>query len=461
MRGRVMWAVRVSAASVVAAVLVAVGLAGCGSSQSGQAPQAPAGLVASSSASPSASPGGTPAVSPTMLPPEVVVEYPKVSDLKGVDGRPAELSVQRFVLSGSWGVRDYTDRVCALQFNTQERRYPQYTTYLFDLATGRKREALDRPVNAAGHYQILGARISDRWIAWEEVGPGDDLMVSVDWSLYAARYDPRTFAVGRPMLIDSGRTRDRIKPTYVSFSTTAEVQAVDAEATIIKGRPLFDLSGDTLCWMTNVSGAKAVGRVQATDLRRRQSRVVYETEGSLRTLSTDHEQLLVTEMTAGDAPTMLLSVIDGSTRDVLSRVDLGAEYDVGHFPAVKDGLLAWAVFSQGEENMFPALYARDRVGTYRLVARSGHDPVFVGDWLFFVQNPRVGTPGSSDLTSEVNAIDCRSGECYTLAKGGYIGWLGGFGAPATEHTFVAHDDRALGAEPGEKKITLLDVYRVR
>lgn len=372
-----------------------------------------------------------------------------------VAGRPAGLSVRRFVLPGSWKMRDYTDRVCALEYYADKPIYPPRTTFFFDLTTGRRRLALGPPVNAAAHFQILGAKISDHWIAWEEVSPGDDLVVSVEWALYAAPYDPRTLRVGRAVLVDSGNTRNRSQsPTLISSSGGS------SGVTRTKGRPLFDFTGDTLCWMVNVTGAKSVGRVWAVDLGVHRPRRVYKTANTLGTVNVSDGRATVTEYRSGGSAAGLLSVVDVYTRGLVERVNLGVGYQVAHFPSARNGLLAWAVFSSADypEHMYPDLYMRDRRNRSHFIAIAGSDPCLVGDWLFFVRHPL------KQMTAEVDLVNCATGVGYVLARGNAdkLGaWLGGFGAPATAHTFVAYDDKALGAEPGANKVTLLDVYRVR
>jgi hypothetical protein len=383
-----------------------------------------------------------------------------------VTDRPGNLSLQRFVLPGSWQMRDYTDKVCAMEYYANKPVYPPRTTFLIDLATGRRRLALGSPVNAVARFQILGVKISDHWIAWEEVSPGDDLIHSVRWALYAARYNPRTLSVGPATIIDSGTTRD---PR--NSASLAQGSGSNSGVSRSKGRPLFDFGGDTLCWMVNVTagtyvdGGKSVGQVWAIDLGRHQPRLLYQTTNAIGTLNVSDSRAIVTEHGTSAVATGLISVLDLRTGQFLQQVALGMGYRLAHFPSARNGLLAWAVYSdECSDQMYPDLYLHDRRNTSHYVAFAGHDPCLVGDWLFFVRNPAEGSYGSQRRMAEVDVVNCTTNVGYVLAKGGVDAggnWLGGFGAPATAQTFVAYNDKALGAGPGEPKVTLLDVYRVR
>jgi hypothetical protein len=417
------------------AVVLSLGLMGCGSRahEPVNTPSSSAQLPSALPASPST--GTSP---PTSLPADV--RYPSTADIKMDARRPTGLSVRRFVLAGSWKMRDYTDDVGAFEYHSQKPVYPASKTFLVDLSTGRKRLAIGYPVNAAAQYEVLGCKMSAQWLAWEEVSPGDDLVQTVRWALYAARFDPRTFAVGKPILVDRSKTN-------------------------AQGRPLFDFAGDTLCWMANVYGARGGGRVWAIDLPSRRPRLVYTSDNYLGTVSASDGRVIVTESYHRDPPAQLLTVVDLRTRRQLEHLRLGSGNRVAHFAAARHGLLAWAVFSEDAPGaMYPRLYLRDRRGRFHFVAYTGHDPTLVGDWLFFVQNPVEGSYGSGQTMAEVDAVDCRTGVGYVLARDyveGATNWLGGFGAPATAHTFVAYADNGLLAEAKKDKVTTIDVYRVR
>jgi len=450
MRGGRAW----RAGGLALAVGLLVGLVACG----GPAPEV-TGSPSPPTAPATASPTSPAPSSPAPLSSPAALDYPSHSDIEMVAGRPDGLSVRRLVLPGSWKMRDYTDKVCAMEFYANKPIYPPRTTYLVDLATGRRRLALGRPVNAAAHFQILGAKISDHWIAWEEVGPGDDLVVSVPWALYAARYDPRTLMVGRAVLVDSGNTRDRRQSTTL-ISSSEDSSGV----TRTKARPLFDFSGDTLCWMGNVTGAKSVGRVRAVDLGVHRPRLIYKTANTLGTVNASDGRAIVTEYPS-DGSAGSLSVVDVRTRELVERFGLGEGYRVAHFPSVRNGMLAWAVFSADyPDAMYPDLYSRDQQDRFHYIVHGGHDPCLIGGWLFFVRSFADSHNGMRRWMAEVDVVDCAANVGYTLAKGyaeGTGNWVGGFGAPATAHTFVAYNDMALGGMPGLKKVTLLDVYRVR
>ena len=95
---------------------------------------------------------------------------------------------------GSWRVPDLTDHTAALMRNAGEHQQ----LWLMDLSNGRTRQVFARATDARPGFWIGSVHLSDGWLAWEEVGPGDDLAESVDWKLYAAPLERASLAAGKP-----------------------------------------------------------------------------------------------------------------------------------------------------------------------------------------------------------------------------------------------------------------------
>ena len=221
----------------VLGVVLAAAVLGCG--RGGGAAAGAAG-TAVPAASPVAASPRSPVVSPdSPFFGDSAVTYPTRPD---VPQAPApKLPFRQYRLHGSWSAWDYTDRVCLLHHDLAA--YPLSTLALMDLRDGRVRGALVRPVNAGKRFVVTGGRLSDRWLAWEELSQGDDLAYPAQWRLYAAPLDEGRLAIGKPALIAAG--------------DTARVS-----------RPLFDLQGDLLVWMGNARPSGVVrGSVRLRDLR--------------------------------------------------------------------------------------------------------------------------------------------------------------------------------------------------
>ena len=400
--------------------LAASFVAGCGRSTAASPAGSP--RTASATVAPTAS------VSPTANP--SAASYPEYSDVPR--GPAKKLPFHEYLFKGQWIVRDYDDGLCALD---QERMtYPLDRLFLLDVATGRSRCVLPRPVNFAKRYELMESKVSSRWVAWVELSPGDDLVQAVTWRLYVARVDRRTLRIGKPRLVDGDTTKRT-------------------------SRPMFALSGDTLVWRVNGQRDPArPGLVYAARLGGGGpvvGRVIWRTKGLLTTLGASKDRVYALERTSTKAlPYRLLVARLASPGDILS-VDLRNENDVGGYPAVGGEWAAWSLFANEEDGTSGILYLREPGGRVHLVATPhACSPCFAGGRLFYtdVGYDKFG-PGLSrvcmvDLAtmkwSVVQQVDSSlAGDVNTLYTPG-----------AAEHTLVTYRTTP------DFKSTIVRVYRV-
>jgi hypothetical protein len=344
------------------------------------------------------------------------------------------LSFREYRRSGSWRVSDLTDGTAALTKVAGEHEQ----LWVMDLSDGRTRRVLAGATDPEPGFWIGTVRLSDQWLVWEEVGSGDDLMGSVDWRLYAAPLQRASLTLGRPVLIASAATN---------------------EAT----RPLFDVSGSRLAWVgTAWTGPGAVARSQlvVADLASGRRRVVYRARGVLDTVNLSGDQAIVGETPRRDASNTRFAVLDLSTGEHAEGFDVASAHALSHWPAWRDGWLAWAPF-QTADATYPFLYLRDPSGAVFTEGGLAVDPCFVGPYLFY-QARRQGRPYEGD-TVEVRALRLRDLTSFVLESGKPdegTAWRGTVGAPEVQHTYITSLDRASVAEKDSDRYTIIRVYRV-
>lgn len=339
--------------------------------------------------------------------------YPAQSQVVEVPVQPGVAKTQ-WRLPGRWSVTDYTDSLGLLR-RELGRGYPDVDFWLLDLRTGRKSLVLRRLVNARRRYVALTARLSQHWIAWEEVAPVDDLKYPAEWSLYVARIDRDRAGVGTPLLVDHGSTRRRL-------------------------RPLFALTGDTLCWLVNEGGKGAqCGTIWTCDLRRREPRALAVTAEAYHTLSLTGDEVLVTERVSRLSDRLQVMTYDLKGGERTSWIDLANEQPLVQYPSAGNGRLAWALFLDPENVSSSALYVRQPDGRIDLIDdRDAAHPVVVGDYLFYQSQGRYG---EVDASSTVHVVDLRSlrdailEECPYEQEGE---WITPVVAAPAENTVVAY-----------------------
>ena len=335
---------------------------------------------------------------------------------------------------GSWRVPDLTDHTAALMKNAGEHQQ----LWLMDLSNGRTRQVFARATDARPGFWIGSVHLSDGWLAWEEVGPGDDLAEPVDWKLYAAPLGRASLSAGKPMLVAS---------------------ASNAEAT----RPVFDVSGSRLAWVSTAwasAGTAARSQLTVRDLASGRRLISYRSEGVLDTVNLRGDQAILGETPRSGAPATRFRVLDLAGGDLLAGFEVGSEHALSHWPAWRDGWLAWTPFPTRDAT-YPWLYVRDPSGRTYTEGGLAVDPCFVGPYLFY-QTTHHGRPYEGD-TVEVRALRLRDQTSLVLESGkpgDNDWWHGVVGAPELDRTYVAYLDRALFAEKDSEKHTIIRVYRV-
>jgi len=419
--------------SVIVCVLgaaLAVAVLGCGRGGDAAAGAADTGVAPPQ---PAAASPRSPAVSPdSPFFGDSAVTYPTQSD---VPQAPApKLRFRQYRLRGSWGAWDYTDRVCLLHHDLAA--YPLSTLALMDLRDGRVCGALVRPVNARKRFVVTGGRLSDRWLAWEELSQGDDLAYPAEWRLYAAPLDEGRLAIGMPALVAAGNT--------------ARVS-----------RPLFDLQGDLLVWMGNARLSGVVrGSVRLRDLRSGTVHCLVQTKTPVGPVSLAGAQLLMSEYLEQSGVRIGLALVGLADHAAGLTLDLGNRYPLVHYPATRAGWLSWSLQLDAEGSAL-GLFLREPSGAMHLVAENhGSEPRFAGHYLFFDSS---GPLGSTQALSQVRGVDLRTMQQFVLVSGRSEQggeWGGGFGAPLARHTLVVHNDRCDWAQRPSQRVTNIRVYRV-
>jgi hypothetical protein len=391
-------------AAVILLLLTATGVPACGRSNVSPPTHSAGGTTTALAAT------GSP--SPPMSATGIV--YPAFPDVPR--GSEKALTFREYRLRGKWIVRDYDDGVCALD---EERIvYPEDRLFLLDIASGRSRCVLSRPVNVAKHYNLMEAKVNSRWVAWVELSPGDDLVAAATWRLYVARLNKATLRLGKPRLVDGDTTK----------RTT---------------RPMFALSGDTLVWRVNGQrDPQRPGLVYAADLGAKgpvAGHAIWRTKSILITLGATRDRVYALERTStGALPHRLLVAPLSRPNDTFS-FELKNDTDVAGYPAVNGDWAAWSLFINEEDMSSGLLYVRQPNGRVRFVASlSAVAPCFAGDRLFYSDIGREGGgPARSricmvDLSrmtwSVVQQVDSNTaGTLYTA-----------YAAPAAEHTLVTY-----------------------
>jgi hypothetical protein len=296
-------------------------------------------------------------------------------------------------------------------------------------------------LNARFRFETANVAVSDRWLAWEEVGPGDDLAMHVPWRLYAAEIDSASLSIGKPFLVVSGQT-----------------QAMS--------RPLIDLEGDRLAWMVNVHSrggdTSPRGELRVVDLRRGVSLLARRAGPAqvFRTISLQGE-LVWASAEGPDLPhgPRLTVFRLGKTAPDLS-LDLDQRFGTNHWPAVRDGYVAWSAFSSPDQSL-PTLYLRTPNGEVQTIADGASEPTFVGRYVFY-ERDTPGTQLQPGETSEIWAYDpsSRRRRPVVLAKLEDDGqWLLGVNKSLNRHTLLAWGDM-WSATTYERSYVKIRVYRI-
>jgi hypothetical protein len=290
-----------------------------------------------------------------------------------VETGTAAVSSRELTLPAGCYVSDHTAGLAAYSQATGVE-YPRDTLGLLDLATGRYRTVLPRPVDADRRFDVFTPRLSDEWLAWEEVSPGEGHdPANAVWRLYAARIDPETLAIDEPALIDQGRTA-------------------------VAPRPFYGVNGGVLVWTAGATDAAPrapAGRaLMEIDPATGETREVYRAPAPIERLRVrDGLAVLGHRGTESEAETVeVVSIESGEVVDS-ARPSGGP---LSHFPDYSERVLVWTAFEHATAP-WPDLYLREARGGDVLLARDAMDPRLVDGYVLYERVSRTGGPGGPGI----------------------------------------------------------------
>lgn len=360
----------------------------------------------------------------------LAVEYPKVITSK--EGIAPAMTYEEFKVAGWGDLKGYGDRIATIRRTPRVEGDPTGLD-LLDFKTGKTREVIAQGVSFSDGFDILSVFGSDRWIAWEEIkGDEQQAPLEVQWKLYAARIDADALTCGEPILVAESE---------VSMHT----------------RPLFQVDGDRVYWMTNSSpnrrqeGAVHGAVVKMRDLGSEVEKTVCETGQHYQSMSVGDGMVVVSEMGV-DSERVIVRVIDPDTGKETWTLDLCNEAELSHFPQVHDGAITWAMFTSDTLG-YPDVYYRGKDGKTQRVKNGSSDPAMVGRYIFYdgIRVVRTGT-GTSDNLCTLGGYDTVTNTTFELSEGeaekGFW-WQMPMGSGYRDDTFVVSQDMAPLAENPE------------
>ncbi|HDP69756.1 MAG TPA: hypothetical protein ENN38_02980 [Actinobacteria bacterium] len=299
------------------------------------------------------------------------IVYKDISKIKKTDA--PNIHFKEFKFKGLFGVYDYNENYCALMRNTRVE-FPNNELYILNLKTGFKKKIRKYPVNKAEKWDILNFKLSNDWVAWEEVSPGE-----IYWRLYAAKFNSKNLTISKPILIDEGETQT-------------------------KARPLLDFYENKLAWIVNYHPpAKFKGMLIMMDLDTRKTTVIHTTNTNISRISFSENNVLWTEYYKKNKWNVMLYVYDLKQNKNIMAYDLKNEYDISHFPTHHKDWLSWAVFPN-DESVIPNLYLRDPSGKLFLVGPDCNNQCFVGNYMFYRAQKNVAERSKDEIGKDISQI---------------------------------------------------------
>jgi hypothetical protein len=280
--------------------------------------------------------------------------------------------------------------------------------------------------------------VSEAWVAWEELERGDDLREAVTWRLFAAPRQDSGLGIGKPRVVASASSRRA-------------------------SRPLFDLDGSRLVWITTPVEGQSAGRsrVMMRDLVAGEERVLYKAGGALGTVGFTDGRVVVTETpSTASSPEKAkrFLALDAELGRVEGRIDVPSTYGLAHWPAWRNGWLIWAPFPSSDAT-YPELYLRSASGRVYGEGGVGVDPCIVGDYVFY-QSDRNVAPGAAAV-AEVRVLWLSEMRSSVLVAGEVeeeTWWHAPIGSPDLERRYVVYGDNALAANRRSEVRTRVRVF---
>ncbi len=387
------------------------------------------------------------------------IRYPPTISL--ADTATPRLAFRQFELPAGSQVTDYTEHIAAYSETSQNAGHVVFG--LLDLASGAHRIVLEQAVNAAGGYSVHTPKLSDSWLVWEEVSPDEEADPrNTTWRLYAARIDANDFVLGKPRLVDEGRTDYKLRPHYAVLDSKVfwSVNKVPSPRQEYVPRS---------------------GAVESLDLVTVERRTVLRTNHAFPTFCATNGLLSMTETLDDTRPFHVRArLFDPETARILVTRDLDNEHPVSHFVRASDEWLSWAVFP-GEGAAWPSLYfaplaprssAASRMGSSSdgpsrsgvlLAGIDSIDPAFFGRYAAFesLEASMVGTPGG--ITRRVRRIWLADPERRTraplLETREDEGWWQTCASARPTNTLLLWNDLGPWIEDQAAARTLVRIYR--
>ncbi|MCE5191694.1 MAG: hypothetical protein LLG08_08060 [Actinomycetia bacterium] len=358
------------------------------------------------------------------------VVYPVA--VTSTEGTAPALTYKEYQVPGWGDFEGYGERFATIKYTPRAEGQPT-TLSILDFTTAKWARIVDSAVNFEDGFDILGVSSNDHWVAWEEV-KGDEQAepFEVLWKLYAAKIDAGSMKLGKPVLVDE-----------------SEVS--------MHSRPLLQVDGDLVYWMTNSTpnrrqeGVVDGALVESRDLVSGVTTVVCETTAHWRTMSVQQGKVIVDEM-GRTSERALLRVIDPATAQNAWSLDLRNTARLSHFPQVHDGALAWTVYTS-DTLTYPDLFYRGTDGVTRAVRRGTSNPQHVGRYVFYTGIHVVpnGVGMRKNLTM-LGGYDTETNTTFTIIEGDPedgAWWRLPMVSPYSEDTFVVSNDLAPFADSPE------------
>lgn len=353
--------------------------------------------------------------------------------------RPA-LTYQEWRLPEGAMLEDHAERFAALIDNNFDG-VGSRRIRLLDMRTGIHRVVVPDSIGRAQGFLTLGLQCSDTWVVWEEM-KGDEVErpLEVEWRLWAAAIDTSTVEVSEPV---------EVARSVVSAHT----------------RPLFDVVGDTLYYMTNTfpnsrqEGAVFRSRIVAVSLPSSASREVYSSKHMIHSFSVADDALVVTEYLDSDSERCRVRVVGIEDGEERFSYDLGNDRRISHWPSYVDGTLFWAE-EVSADAPWPTLWCRTPDGQVRRVAERALDTAVAGPYVFFRAYVRNAGRAEKPTVRGVELATMRTFELVSSERpeDGY--WQPMLGAHAHDHAFVTWMLRYGSTATGEKGETVVRRYEV-
>lgn len=267
---------------------------------------------------------------------------------------------------------------------------------LLDMDSATSATVLSSPLTHEQGFSIITTRCSDRWIAWEEfAGNEQDDPWNVEWKLYAAPIASEGDAIGEPRLIAES-------------------------VTSIHSRPLFQVLGDRLYFMTNSmsnseqEGAVRGSEIQEYDLLTGGQRYVFTSPLNTHTFCAQGDELLVSVYPESANVTERVQVLGLADGKEHFSADLeNGDFPVSHWPAHQGGVLVWGEL-YSPNAWLPRLWLQTDGGKRFVLTDTGSDPCFVGSLLVY-ETANLDGPGGVPWPT-INVLDTTSGEHYVLLR---------------------------------------------